>query len=97
MHPVAGGNFGHDFLPGCGSLTAPLDSVQSVTGLLSKSLAEEEAQAGGPTPFGFLPRARSGNLGEMGHVLLSCRKLGRKEEGTCLAFCSWHFCCHPSS
>lgn len=40
-------------------------------------MAEEGMRAGGPTPSGFLPTARSGNLGETCHMLAAESQAGR--------------------
>lgn len=87
MRPVDGGNLGHGSLPGCGSLTSPLDRVLSVTGLtLARSSHGRGGDvAGGPTPSGFLPTARSGNLGETCHMLAAESQAGRRKAPADLA------------
>lgn len=84
MRPVDGGNLGHGSLPGCGSLTSPLDRVLSVTGL---TLARSSHSRGGdvsrwPHPFWL---SAHGKVWELRRDVpyAGCRKPGGKEKGTC--------------
>lgn len=87
MCPGHESSLGHNALPGCGSLTGPLDRVQGVTALTLARTSQGTggSAGGGPTRSGSLPTARSGNLGKTCHMLGCRRQAGKRKATACLA------------